>query len=142
MNIYKTFFIGLSVLFLSACATEQIKVETILDNETKTWGGQDLPKYPENTPRLTMLKFTVPPAEKLPKHYHSVINVAYMIKGELTVRDEDGNTVTIKAGEPLVELVGKVHYGENNGSEDAELVVLYLNDETEIPITTKVEASK
>ena len=38
-----------------------------------------------------MLKISVPPKSRLDNHYHSVINVGYMIKGSLTVCDINGN---------------------------------------------------
>lgn len=61
-------------------------------------------------------------------HKHPVLNIGYLTKGELTVRSDKGEKLVMKAGDPIVELVDTWHYGESTGSEDAEIVVVYVGE--------------
>ncbi|MFI3271846.1 MAG: cupin domain-containing protein [Pseudomonadota bacterium] len=115
-----------------------VVTEVLLDNVTCSWDGKTLEAYLSGQPAITMLKITVPPKTRLKSHYHSVINVGYMLEGELTVIGENGLTKTIKAGEPLIEMVGTVHYGENKSDSPAVILVFYAGD-TVTPITTAVD---
>ena len=47
------------------------------------------------------------------------------MNGELTVVTEDKRTLHLKAGESIVEVVNKWHYGKNDGNETAEVIVFY-----------------
>ncbi len=123
---------------LYAHGGEGVVSETLLDKVPNSWDGKALEAYPAGKPAITMLRISVPPKVKLPKHYHSVINVGYMLQGELTVRGENGQSKTIKAGEPLIEMVGTIHYGENTGDTTAVIVVFYAGD-SKTPITTATE---
>jgi len=72
----------------------------------------------------------------LPLHYHPVINTGVLISGELTVTTEDDKTLYLKAGDGIVEVVNKGHYGKNEGSIPAEIIVFYAGTPG-IPITIK-----
>ena len=76
-------------------------------------------------------KNIIPTGERLAMHKHPMLNVGYMIKGELTVYSEKGDVLVLKAGDPIVELVDTWHYGENTGSEDVVIVVTYVGNEEE-----------
>jgi len=93
-----------------------------------------LPKYPDGKPKITVLKITIPPRSKLNIHKHLVINAGVLTKGELTVVDEQHNTLNLKTGDALVELVNTYHYGENKGNLPAEIIVFYAGTE-DLPIT-------
>ncbi|MFI3248575.1 MAG: cupin domain-containing protein [Rikenellaceae bacterium] len=105
---------------------------TLLDGVTTSWDGVDLIDYPEGEASITLLKITVPPMCKLPLHYHPVINVGYMLEGSLTVTDDKGNTMAINAGNPIVETVNTIHYGENKGTTDAVILVFYAGEQDEV----------
>ncbi len=144
----KTKFIILATLLISASlqivtahessTNKSIVVEKILNNVETSWDGTALPKYPTAEPSITMLKISVAPGTRLPRHYHSVINVGYMLEGELTVRTDDGLEKRITKGEPLIELVNGIHYGENTGAETAVILVFYVGDK-KTPLTTNVK---
>lgn len=111
------------------------KIETVtLIEASKSWNGEDLPQYPDGKPKITILKITIPPHSKLSIHKHLVINAGVLTKGELTVVDEQSNTLHLKAGDALVELVNTCHFGENNGNSPAEIIVFYAGTE-DLPIT-------
>jgi len=123
-------------LLLFACKQdEDTKIEVVTLIETsKSWNGNDLPKYPDEKPKITVLKITIPPHSKLNIHKHMVINAGVLTKGELTVVDEQNNTLNLKAGDALVELVNTYHYGENKGNVPVEIIVFYAGTEG-LPIT-------
>src|SRR5690606_26787534 len=124
-NIILLFSIAFVSLF--ACKQNEVtKIEAVTLIETdKSWNGNDLPKYPDGKPKITVLKITIPPHSKLNIHKHLVINAGVLTKGELTVVDEQNNTLHLKAGDALVELVNSCHFGENTGNSPAEIIVFY-----------------
>ena len=124
------------VFVLSSCVAGKItEIQVVkLAETTKSWNGDKLPNYPKGSPKITVLKITIPPKTKLHKHYHPVINSGILLKGELTVVDIDKKVLKLKAGDVIVELVNKVHYGINEGNKPAEIVVFYAGTE-DLPIT-------
>lgn len=127
----------ISFLVLLACAQNinTVVVEQ-LAKSTKSWDGETLPKYPQGQPEITILRIKIPAGTKLEIHNHPVINAGILIKGELTVVAENNKTLHLKAGDSIVELVNKKHYGRNEGTETAEIVVFYAGVENK-PITIK-----
>jgi quercetin dioxygenase-like cupin family protein len=101
-----------------------VSVETRVKTN-QTWDGTVLPAYPTNSPEISVLRFNIAPGAQLPPHLHPVINVAYVITGELTVTTDQGLKKQLKAGDAVVELVNQIHYGKNEGTEPVELVVVY-----------------
>jgi len=113
------------------------KIEVIkLAESTKSWNGDSLPPYLSGQPKITILKITIPPHAKLELHKHLVINAGVLTKGVLTVVDDKQNTLELKAGDTIVELVNTYHYGENKGDEPAEIIVFYAGT-ADSPITVK-----
>lgn len=115
----------LLLLLLAAGARAEAMQVEVLTQAGRSWNGAALPAYPAGPPQVTVLRITVPAGSRLPLHQHPVINVAYLLRGALTVVSEAGPTRRLQAGEALVEVVGTWHYGVNEGSEPAELVVFY-----------------
>lgn len=126
-----------SFLCLAACAghLNTVTVEQ-LAKSAKSWDGAYLPYYPEGQPEVTILRIRIPAGAELDVHYHPVINAGVLLKGELTVVAEDGKILHLKAGDSIVELVNKKHYGKNEGTETAEIIVFYAGIENK-PITVK-----
>lgn len=62
-----------------------------------------------------------------------------MLEGSLTVTDDKGNSMVINAGDPIVETVNTIHYGENKGDTDAVILVFYAGEEGE-SITIKSDS--
>jgi len=118
-----------------AGVTNDVKVDVLVKSDS-SWDGTILPHYGEGNPEITILKITVPPKAQLPPHIHPVINAGVLLKGELTVVTEKNETVHVKAGDALVEVVNKVHYGKNEGDQPAEIIVFYAGTEGE-PISIK-----
>lgn len=114
---------------LSGCTTsaemqKEITVNKLVQS-TKSWDGKNLPSYPKGQPEVTILRIKVKPGAKLPVHYHPVINAGVLLEGELTVVSKEGEVLKLKAGDPIVEVVDKLHYGKNEGDTPAEIIVFY-----------------
>jgi len=112
-----------------------IRVET-LAKTSSSWDGTQLPAYPTDRPQITILRITIPAGTNLPLHTHPVINAGVLLSGELTVVTEKEETLVLKAGDPIVEVVDKWHYGKNTGAGPAEIVVFYAGS-PETPISVK-----
>ncbi len=108
----------------------ETKIEVVkLLETTESWDGGSLPVYPDAPAKITILKIIIPPKTKLEVHKHPVINAGVLLKGELTVVSEMNDTLQLKAGDALSELVNKWHYGVNNGTITSEIIVFYAGTE-------------
>jgi quercetin dioxygenase-like cupin family protein len=96
-----------------------------LAQATASWDGNTLPSYPQGQPEITILRIAIPAGTRLKTHSHPVINAGVLLSGQLTVVAENGRTLHLKAGDPIVELVNTSHYGVNEGDEPAEIIVFY-----------------
>ncbi len=99
-------------------------IETLLERATTSWDGQQLRSYPSGKPTFTMQRLTIPPHTRMEPHSHTIMQLGYILSGELTITSESGESVTFHEGEPAIEVVGKVHYGENRGDRDTVVVVV------------------
>jgi quercetin dioxygenase-like cupin family protein len=129
----------LFILFAWPAYAEQIETAIMsqtLVKSTQSWDGSQLPAYPEGQPEVTILKVTIPVGVVLPFHKHPYINAGVLTKGELTVVSKAGKKLTMKAGDPIVELVDNWHFGENLGNVPAEIIVFYAGIKGQ-PITIK-----
>ena len=97
----------------------------ILARTTQSWDGQLLPAYPHGQPEITILEITIPAGAERPLHLHPVINAGVLLQGELTVVTEQDEVLSLKAGEAIVEVVDKWHYGRNDGQQPATIIVFY-----------------
>lgn len=104
-------------------------IVTKIAESTKSWNGENLPAYPTGQPKITILKYTIPPHTTLALHKHLVINAGVLLKGALTVVDDKNNVLELKAGDSIMELVNTYHYGENKGDEPVEIMVFYAGVE-------------
>lgn len=103
---------------------------------SESWDGMPLPAYPAGMPCVTILRAAIAPHAKLEMHRHPLINAGVVLRGELTVVADDGCERTFRAGEGIVELVGRPHYGENRGDEAVDLVMFYAGTEG-MPLSEK-----
>ncbi|MDD3344403.1 MAG: cupin domain-containing protein, partial [Sulfurospirillaceae bacterium] len=68
---------------------------------------------------------------------HPLINAGVLLAGELTVITDEKKTLHLKAGEALIEVVNKWHYGINEGDVPAVIVVFYAGVKGEALSETK-----
>lgn len=90
-----------------------------------SWDGSTLPPFPVGTPKVSVLKIVIPPYTKLPPHSHRMLNAGVVCRGKLTVVAASGVEKTFSDGDAIIEMVGKIHYGENRGEEPVELIMFY-----------------
>jgi quercetin dioxygenase-like cupin family protein len=74
---------------------------------------------------ITIIRYRFAPGASIPMHMHPVINAGLLLKGELSIFTKTGEKITLKAGEPLVELFKEWHYGSNLGAGPVDLIVVY-----------------
>lgn len=131
-------FYGLCLMLLLSNTVLAIEADTaaveVLAKTGLSWDGETLPEYPEGAPEVTILRITIPQGAQLPLHEHPVINAGVLLRGELTVVTEDNETLYLKAGDAIVEVVNTWHYGKNEGSEPAEIIVFYAGIQ-DMPVT-------
>jgi len=108
----------------------------VLAKTSASWNGKALPGYAEGTPEITILRIKIPAGEQLPLHEHPVINAGVLLRGELTVVTDDNITLHLEAGDSIVEVVDTWHYGKNEGTVPAEIIVFYAGT-VGMPITVK-----
>jgi quercetin dioxygenase-like cupin family protein len=136
----KKLIYGICVILLlsSNALAEDVNAiqSSVLAKSSLSWDGSHLPDYPKGPPEVTILRIKIPPGAQLPLHMHPVINAGVLLSGELTVITEDNMTLKLKAGEAIVEVVNKWHYGKNEGNSTAEIIVFYAGI-PDTPITVK-----
>ena len=114
----------LTSLGIDAHESGKIKVD-VLAKTSKSWDGTPLKAYAKGTPEITILKIDIPPRTKLPLHEHPYMNAGVLTKGVLTVITEDNQVLELKAGDAIVEVLDKWHYGENKSDKPAQIIVVY-----------------
>jgi quercetin dioxygenase-like cupin family protein len=126
------------VVLLGGCSPQPVQSVQVkeLACSGSSWDGAALPSYPRGKPEVKILQITIPPKATLPLHHHPVINAGVLLRGELTVTTETGKTLEMKAGNSLIEVVGTRHYGRNDGSVPAEIIVFYAGVQG-TPVTVK-----
>lgn len=97
--------------------------QTLLKSSS-AWNALPYQRYPIDPPELSVVKVSIPANTDLEWHRHHSPNAAYVLKGELTVEDRNGNLQHFKEGEALAEMVDQQHRGRA-GDETVELIVFY-----------------
>jgi quercetin dioxygenase-like cupin family protein len=133
-------FSGMFLILLLACGSESAlagieeggttvnrksAVVKQLAKSTQSWNGATLPAYPQGQPEITILRINIPAGARLEVHSHPVINSGVLLSGQLTVVTQDGKTLHLKAGDPIIEIVNTLHYGINEGDAPADIIVFY-----------------
>lgn len=125
----KLLLLSIALLILGACSNNitSVAVQTLVATG-HSWNGKQLPPQNLQTPKVTILKVSIPPHSKLGWHSHPVINAGVLLTGQLTVVTDRGKTVHLVAGDGVVETVDTWHYGENTSDEVAEIIVFYVGN--------------
>lgn len=100
-----------------------------LKRTSQSWDGAELPDYPVGRPELVVIRYVFPRGSKLGWHHHPVMNYGIVQQGELTIIGIDGQEKTVRTGEPVVEMVGTIHHGENRGDKTIILDMFYISQE-------------
>ena len=111
-------------------------VSTELIRTSQSWDGVELPDYLQGRPELVAVKYVFPAGQKLGWHHHPVMNYGILVQGELTIIGQDGKKKVVHEGEPVVEMVGTIHHGENRGDKDVILYMFYLSQK-DLPLAVQ-----
>ena len=100
---------------------------TELIRTSQSWDGAQLPDFPQGQPELRVIRLDFPIGAKTGWHHHTVVNYGIVQQGELTIVCQDGSKRTFHEGEPLVEVIGTIHRGENRGKKPVILNMFYFS---------------
>lgn len=100
---------------------------TELIRTSQSWDGANLPDFPQGKPELRVIRLDFPVGAKTGWHHHTVVNYGIVQQGDLTIVCQDGSEKTFYEGEPLVEVIGTIHRGENRGSRPIILNMFYFS---------------
>ena len=105
-----------------------MKIKTTeLIRTSKSWDGALLPDFPQGRPELRVFRTLFPVGAKTGWHHHTVVNYGIVQQGELTIVCQNGKEKTFREGEPLVEVIGTIHRGENRSSKPVILDMFYFS---------------
>ena len=100
---------------------------TELIRTSQSWDGSILPDFPQGRPELRVIRLDFPVGAKTGWHHHTVVNYGIVQQGDLTIVCQDGSERAFHEGEPLVEVIGTIHRGENRGKKPVILVMFYFS---------------
>ena len=100
---------------------------TELIRTSQSWDGTQLPDFPQGKPELRVIRLDFPVGAKTGWHHHTVVNYGIVQQGDLTILCQDGSERTFHEGEPLVEVIGTIHRGENRGKKPVVLNMFYFS---------------
>ena len=100
---------------------------TELLRSSQSWDGVALPNYPTGRAEVVVRRLVFEPGATTAWHHHTVINYGIVEQGTLTIVCRDGTERTFQKGEALVEMVGRIHRGENRGADPVVLNMFYVS---------------
>jgi quercetin dioxygenase-like cupin family protein len=99
-----------------------------------SWDGTPL-TYAPGSPEVTAVTVEIAPGKETGWHTHHVPSFGYLLEGDLEVHLKDGRVKRLRAGDPIVEVVGTLHNGVNRSAATAKIVVFYAGA-AGTPLTT------
>ncbi|WP_158768489.1 cupin domain-containing protein [Paraglaciecola sp. L1A13] len=136
-TIFVSFFFTVSCLFSTATYSESIKPQkpaqiefSILQKSSMSWDSGTLPKYLDKRPEITIIKVVIPSKTSIATHKHDLINFGYLVRGQLSLTSDGGQTITLNEGDTIIELVNSWHSAKNEGLTEVEIIVFYLGPST------------
>lgn len=100
--------------------------ETLKSSST-SWDGTPLPDYPIGKPEIKMVRVVIPTGKSIALHKHPVINAGFLIRGKIELKAENNRELTLRSGDTIIELVDQWHSGKSVGTDDAEILLVYLS---------------
>ena len=104
-------------------ADSGIEVQELMRADA-SWNGVAYRAYPQGTAEPVVAKITIPAHKELGWHSHPMPSFAYVLSGEITVEDKDGNKKRFTAGDVMPETVNTAHRGLV-GDRPATFIVFY-----------------
>ncbi len=95
---------------------EPVVVETLI-SASESWNGDSF-RYPRGQAEMKLEKITAKPGFKTPLHLHPQPGIIYIQKGTLYCKTNDGQSLTVVAGESFASSQNTAHYCQNIGNEE------------------------
>ncbi len=102
---------------------------TVLKRTLVTGNGQKIVYPVTDKAEVTAMKVDIPAGSETGWHRHPVPVYAYVLSGTLDVELEDGQVMTFRGGDAIIEVVDTLHNGRNRGSGTVRLAVFYTGVE-------------
>ena len=112
---------------IAACSPKQktsfepVVVETLI-SATESWNGDSF-KYPKGQAEMKLEKIIAQPGFKTPLHFHPQPGIAYVVRGILSCKTNDGKSLQVGPGDSFASPQDTFHYCENNGNEETVVFV-------------------
>jgi quercetin dioxygenase-like cupin family protein len=119
------------LLLLSLLLAFQASAEPLL-KASSSWDGGTI-AYPPGQAEVTSIILRIEEGQDPPFHCHPVPTMGYTLQGVVEVETSTGKKITVKAGDPLVEVMRTVHRGRAVEGP-AEILVFYAGAEG-VPVT-------
>jgi quercetin dioxygenase-like cupin family protein len=104
-------------------ANSGIEVQELMRADA-SWNGVAYGVYSEGVAEPVVAIITIPAHKELTWHSHPMPSFAYILSGEITVEDKEGNKKHFTAGEVMPETVNTAHRGIV-GDQPAIFIVFY-----------------
>jgi len=125
-------FICMSV---TAQYKQDVMIEKLMQTDTTAIGQKiNYPHFSDD--KVTICKVTIPPGKSTGWHKHEIPVFAYVMKGTLTVKQENGKANIYPQNSTVSEMYDTFHCGYNEGTEDVVLIAIYLGGE-DVPLSIK-----
>ena len=111
---------------ISLLAHEESPAVELLSQSSVSWDGAIIESYPSGNPEILVKKITMPVGYTTPIHKHPNPMAVYVIKGEIEIVNEQGDSRKFSENEVLIASVDSWHIGRNIGSVPAEIVTFYM----------------
>ncbi len=95
---------------------EPVVVETLI-SASESWNGDSF-RYPKGQAEMKLEKITAQPGFKTPLHLHPQPGIIYVQTGSLYCETNDGQSLTLVAGESFASSQNTAHYCQNNGNKE------------------------
>ena len=95
---------------------EPVVVETLI-SATESWNGDSF-RYPRGKAEMKLEKITAQPGFKTPLHLHPQPGIIFVQRGTLYCETNDGQSLTLGAGESFASSQDTAHYCQNIGDEE------------------------
>ncbi len=100
-----------------------IEIQELLRTDA-SWNGVAYGSYPGGIAEPVVAKIIIPAHQELAWHSHPMPSFAYVLSGEITVEDDQGNKKHFTAGEVMPETVHTAHHALV-GDSPATFIVFY-----------------
>jgi quercetin dioxygenase-like cupin family protein len=98
---------------------------TVVKKSQTTGNGQKIVYPVTDRAEVTAMTVDLASGAETGWHSHPIPVYAYVLSGVLDVELEDGQVITYRSGDAIIEVVNTLHNGRNQGPDPVRLAVFY-----------------